>query len=413
VSQTRAQATALDARRRASKQDPETPDDETLRERWDAASTALRQRFDEPLTRASEITRRTLAWFPIRVWRHFLRSNGFLLAASISYQSLFAMFAVVYVAFAVIGIWLGASTTASSRAIDTMIRIINLYIPNLISDKEGALISPDAVTEVTRQASGVLAVTGAIALIVAAWTAIGFVTFTRRAVRDIFGLPFDTRNYILLKARDLGAAALFGLGLIAGALVSWITSGALDALLDTFGLTDRGWSQVGVKALSAAVAFIVNTIALAGLFRFLAGASLPWRRIWPGSVLGGAAMAVLQVAVGLLFAYTPSNPLLATFSVMIAFLLWFRLIGIVILVASSWIAVSAADREIPVAEPSEAERALAEHEALLLAAHVRLRDARVARRAAPWWRHRRADRAVHDAENELARVEASAPPQQR
>ncbi|UUT35772.1 hypothetical protein [Microbacterium elymi] len=77
-------------------------------------AAALRERFDDPLTRASEITRRTLAWFPIRVWRHFLRNNGFLLAASISYQSLFAIFAVVYVAFAAVGIWVGASPRPST-----------------------------------------------------------------------------------------------------------------------------------------------------------------------------------------------------------------------------------------------------------------------------------------------------------
>ena len=409
MSQTRARATAENARARAVP-DPSTPDDETLRERWDAAATSLRERFDDPINRATELTRRTLAWFPIRVWRHFLRSNGFLLAASISYQSLFAIFAVVYAAFAGIGIWLGNSSTA----VNGMIQLINSYIPNLISDDEGSLISPDAVREVTSNASGVLAITGAIALGVAIWTAIGFITFTRRAVRDIFGLPFDTRGYVYLKARDFIAGAAFGLALIIGAVVGWTASGALDTLLSLIGLDERSiWFQVLLKLLSGLVGFIITSAALAALFRFLTGTSLPWRRIWPGALLGGAAIAVLQLGVGLLFTYTPSNPLLATFSVMIALLLWFRLIGIVILVAASWIAVSATDREIPIAKPSEAERALAEHEALLLAAHVRLRDARVALNAAPWWRRRRATRTVRDAEDELAEVEASTPPAER
>ncbi|WEG07960.1 YihY/virulence factor BrkB family protein [Microbacterium horticulturae] len=408
MGQTRARATAADARARASR-DPDTPDDETLHERWDAAATSLRERFDEPINRATALTRRTLAWFPIRVWRHFLRSNGFLLAASISYQSLFAIFAVVYASFAGIGIWLGNSTPAVNR----MIQVINSYIPNLISDEDGALIAPESVQQVTSQASGVLAITGAIALGVAIWTAIGFVTFTRRAVRDIFGLPFDTRNYIYLKARDFLAGAMFGIALIIGAIVGWIASGALDTLLSLIGLDGSTWSQVAVKLLSGIVGFVLTSAALAGLFRFLTGTSLPWRRIWPGALLGGAAIAVLQLGVGLLFTYTPSNPLLTTFSVMIALLLWFRLIGIVILVAASWIAVSATDREIPLAQPSEAERALAEHEALLLAAHVRLRDTRVTRAAAPWWRRWRATREVHDAEEQLAEVEASAPPEAR
>jgi membrane protein len=198
-----------------------------------------------------------------------------------------------------------------------------------------------------------------------------------------------------------------------GAIVGWVASGALDTLLSLIGLDGSTWSQVAVKLLSGVVGFVLTSAALAGLFRFLTGTSLPWRRIWPGALLGGAAIAVLQLGVGLLFSYTPSNPLLTTFSVMIALLLWFRLIGIMILVSASWIAVSATDREIPLAQPTEAERALAEHEALLLAAHVRLRDARVARAAAPWWRRWRAARDVQDAEEELAEVEASAPPAAR
>lgn len=381
-------------------------EEETLRERWDATQASLLERFDEPLARATEITRKTLAWFPIRVWRHFLQHNGFLLAASISYQSLFAIFAVLYVAFATVGIWLGGSP----QAIDGLIKLINAYIPGIIGvgGKPG-LISEESVTEVAQSSSGALAITGAIAVVVAIWTAIGFVTFTRRAVRDIFGLPFDRRNYFLLKARDLVAALFFGVALIVGAVLGYVTGGALDFLLSLVGVDGSGWSAIVVKSLSLVVSFIVNAAALAGLFRFLTGASLPWRTIWPGSLLGGAAVAVLQVGVALLFAYTPSNPLLATFSVLIGFLLWFRLIGIVILVAASWIAVSAADRKIPLQVLSEYERLRAEHEALMTAARVRLRTAQQAQAEASWIGRWSANRAVRAAEDELERVRASAP----
>ncbi|NII70307.1 YhjD/YihY/BrkB family envelope integrity protein [Microbacterium ulmi] len=377
-------------------------EEETLRERWEATQLALRERFDAPIVLATEITQKTLAWFPIRVWRHFLQHNGFLLAASISYQSLFAIFAVIYFAFAAVGIWLGASEAAITGLID----LINRYIPGLISDD--GLVHPDQVTAVATGSSGVLAITGAIAFVVAIWTAIGFVTFTRRAVRDIFGLPFDRRNYFILKTRDFVAALAFGVALVLGALLGYTASGALDFVLTVLGLTDRSfWFQVLIKLLSFAVAFAINSAALAGLFRFLTGTTLTWRTIWPGSLLGGAAIAVLQVGVGLLFLYTPSNPLLATFSVLVGFLLWFRLIGIVILVAASWIAVAARDRDIPIAAVSEAERLAAEHRALVTAAHVRVRTAQEARDAAPWYRRWSAERAVRDAEDELAQVEAT------
>jgi membrane protein len=52
-------------------------EEETLRARWESTQATLRTRLDAPLSRATDLTRKTLAWFPIRVWRHFLLSNGF------------------------------------------------------------------------------------------------------------------------------------------------------------------------------------------------------------------------------------------------------------------------------------------------------------------------------------------------
>ncbi len=373
----------------------------------DAASEhpSFRERFDEPIARATELTKKTLAWFPVRVWRHFLQHNGFLLAASISYQSLFAIFAVLYVSFAAVGLWLGGSTAAIER----VIALVNRYLPGIIS-AEG-LVTPEEVEAIATRSGGALALTGAFAGLVAIWTTTGFVTFARRAVRDIFGLSFDRRNYVLLKARDFLAALVFGVALVVGSVLGATTTGLLDSLLSLLGLSERSiWFHVLLRILSVAIAFTINSAALAGLFRFLSGTSLPWRTIWPGALLGGAGMAILQVGLAALFRYTPSNPLLATFSVLIGFLLWFRLVGIVILVAASWVAVTATDREIPLQTVSEAERLLAEHQALLMAAELRLSAAREARASARWFRVWTADRAVREAEDELARVEASAPP---
>ena len=118
---------------------------------------------------------------------------------------------------------------------------------------------------------------------------------------------------------------------------------------------------------------------------------------------------MLQLGAGLLLSYTPSNPLLATFAIFVGLLLWFKISGIILLVAAAWIAVATKDKDIPILAPTEAERIAAEHKALLVAAQVRLRTAREARAAAPWYRAWRADFAVREAEDELERVEQSAP----
>ncbi len=180
------------------------------------------------------------------------------------------------------------------------------------------------------------------------WTAIGWVTFSRRATRDIFGLPPDRRSYVLLKARDLLAAVIFGVSLVVGSLLSSASAAVLSWLLSLLGW-DSGSDgiNISIRIGTVLVSFALMSGALAAMVRFLTGTSLHWHVIWPGALLGGGAMTILQYGAGFLLSYTPSNPLLATFAIFIGLLLWFRVNGVVMLVASSWIAVAAQDRDLP------------------------------------------------------------------
>lgn len=363
------------------------------------------RRLDAAVERATALTQRTLGLFPVRVWRHFLQHNGFLLAAGVSYQALFAIFAAIYLAFAIAGLWLGGST----EAVDGMIDIINSYIPNLIQD-EGGVFTPQQVQEIAASTTGLLSITGLIALGTVIWTAIGWVTFSRRATRDIFGLPPDRRSYVILKARDLLAALIFGVSLIVGSLLSSASAVALAWILSLLGWGASLDGLTSIRIGTVLVSFAVLSASLAAMVRFLTGTSLHWGTIWPGALLGGGAMTVLQFGAGFLLSYTPSNPLLATFAIFIGLLLWFRVNGVVMLVASSWIAVSAQDRDLPLLSQTEAERRLAEYRTLREAARIRVREAQAARDDAPWYRTWQTERALRAAEKELESLEASAPP---
>lgn len=354
-------------------------------------------RIDAAVERATALTERTLDLFPVRVWRNFLQNNGFLLAAGVSYQALFAIFAAIYLALAIAGLWLGGSTAA----VDAVIRMINGYIPNLISD-HGGVVTPEQARNIAKSTTSLLSITGLIALGAVIWTAIGWVTYSRRAVRDIFGLPPDRRNFFILKARDLFAALLFGVSLIVGSVLSAISAAALKWLLSLLGW-DYGSDTLNllIRVGTIVASFVVLTAAIAAMVRFLAGTSLHWRTIWPGALLGGAAMTVIQFGAGFLLGYTPSNPLLATFAIFIGLLLWFRISGIVMLVAAAWIAVTAQDENEPLLAQTEAERLTSEHAALLTAARIRLREARDAQRHAPWYRAWSAGRAVRAARTEV------------
>ncbi|MFJ4165007.1 YihY/virulence factor BrkB family protein [Microbacterium sp. NPDC089698] len=368
----------------------------------------LRARFEAPIERAAAITRRTMRAFPIRVWRRFLQRNGFLLSAGMSYQGLFAVFGMLYLAFASVGLWLGGS----DQAIRIITRIANSYIPGIVS--ETGLVHPDDVQGIAADSSTLFSITGVIAAAVVAWTGITAVTFTRRAVRDIFGLPYDNRSFVLLKVRDGLAGAAFGLALLVGSVLGFVGVWALRQVLDLFGwhLGTTAFDAV-TRLGSVVVMFAIDSAAIALLVRFLTGTRLAWGTILPGSMLGGGAVVVLQLGASLLLAHTPSNPLLATFAVIVAMLLWCRWVAVVILVAAAWIALSAEDRDQPLQEVDEDAAHRAELAALVLAAEVRLRRAEKEHESAPWWRRRATARAVREAREEwgdaLADEAAAAP----
>jgi membrane protein len=323
----------------------------------------------------------------------------------VSYQALFAIFAAIYLTFAISGLWLGGST----EAVDALIRVVNGYVPNLISENS-EILTPEQAYDIASNMTGVLTITGVIALVAVVWTAIGWVTFSRRAVRDMFGLAPDRRSYLLLKARDLFAAAIFGISLIVGSALSYASAAVLTWLIE---LLEWGTGSDAVNLLirigSVVVSFGLLSAALAAMVRFLTGTSLRWRTIWPGALLGGGAMTLLQFGAGFLLSYTPTNPLLATFAIFVGLLLWFRINGVIMLVAAAWIAVAARDRDLPLLRQSEDERIAAEYQALLLAARIRLREAREAQKTAGWLRAWSARRAVRSAATELDELLADPP----
>ncbi len=363
----------------------------------------LEARFELPLERMTTVTRHTLALFPTRVWRRFLTGNGFLLSSGMSYQALFAVFAAVYIVFAVAGIWI----VADRETLDAFVQLINTYVPGLIGER--GIIHEDDLRTVAESSTSVLTVTGVAALLVLVWTAIGWVTYSRIAVRAIFGMPRDRRSYLLLKARDFVVAFAIGIVLFAAVVLSIASTSALDWLIGLFGDGPHAWSRILVTVVSLAIVFLIDTAALMTLFRFLADARLPVRRMALGSLLGGAALLVLQILGSKLLDGVTRNPLLSTFVVFIALLLWFRLTSVVTLVAASWIAVSAEDRGEALYEPSAAERAALERDALLLAAEVRLREADEALAEASWIRRPAARWRRDGAQEELDTLLARSP----
>ncbi|WP_345064864.1 YihY/virulence factor BrkB family protein [Leifsonia kafniensis] len=335
---------------------------------------------------------------PVRVFMHFGASSGGILAGGMSYQSLFAVFAAIWVGFSIAGLWIGGNP----ELMNALYALINQSIPNLIGPD--GVIHPSDLDTAT-----VLSWTGAIALVGLLFTALGWMSTTAQAVRTIFRMPPSKTFFLWVKLRELGLGLFFGIILVISAIISIASTEALGSLFGLLGIPqDSFWFTVTARGVGLALVLVIDTLTLALLFRVLSEVHIPFRRLITGSLLGAAALGVLKVLGSALLGGAGANPLLAAFAVIVGLLIWFNLMSTVILLAASWIAVGMNDAGLTPhqvsAEALAEENRQREEEALRIAAVVELRNARDARAHAPWYRVWASNRRLRAAKKRVART---------
>jgi membrane protein len=312
-----------------------------------------------PQTRLAALIARVMKLKPVRVFLHYSQRRGAILAAGLSYQAIFAVFAAIWVAFSIIGLFLQSNQALQ----DSLFDILGSSVPGLFDtgDGEGA-IDPKTLLD-----TGALSWTGALALIGLLFTALGWLASGRDAVRTLFDLGALPANIVLQKLKDLGLAIGFGAVVLVSAALSVLSTGALTTALRWIGVDDKStFGVVLAQIVALAIVLALDTFVLAAFFRFVAGIVIPFRRLLAGAFIGGIALGVLKALGSTLLGGASSNPLLASFAVIIGLLIWFNLICQVILLSATWVAVGMIDAGIPldpVAEAARLEREAAERAA--------------------------------------------------
>jgi membrane protein len=270
---------------------------------------------------------------PVRAFLLYTEEHGPALADSITYRTLFSVFAGVYLGFAVAGIWL----SGNREAIDALVETVGTVIPGLVG--EGGVIDPDDIVQ-----PFTLSITGALALVGLLGAAIGAISSLDVALRELTGRPDPGRFFLWTLLRNLAIAVAFGLLLAVAALITVLGTGALGTALAWLGLpVGDAFLETGSRALSILVTFVIDTVVIAGLFRILSGLRPRARTLWGGALIGGAGLTVLQVLSGLFVGGATSNPLLASFGSLIALLIWLNLSSQVVLLASAYIVTGVDD----------------------------------------------------------------------
>lgn len=272
---------------------------------------------------------------PVRVFTHYAVRRGGLLSAGLSYQAIFAVFAAIWVAFAISG----AVVRSNPALLQALFEVLETNVPGLIDAGEGGALGANVLLS-----ASILNWTGAIAAVGLLFTALGWLASGRDAVRTLFGLPGQATNPVLLKLKDLGLAVAFGATVLLSATLSVLSTIALSSALDLLGLgEDSAAARLTARIIGLLLVLIIDILVLAAFYRIVSGIEIPARLLAQGTVIAAVALGALKALGSTLLGGATTNPLLASFAVIIGLLIWFNLICQVILLGSAWIAVSADD----------------------------------------------------------------------
>lgn len=290
-------------------------------------------------TEKKPLLARIIAWaLSLRIVRAYLRYSehrGPMLADSVTYRTLFSVFAGVLLGFSIAALWLAGNPTAWEALIDA----VDSVIPGLIGS--GNLIDPDDLKEPIG-----LSFAGALSLIGLIGAAIGAIGSLRLAIRTIADKVHDDTFFLLVMGRNLLLAIAIGAGLAAAAAATIVGTAGVGIVADLIGVSaEAPLTKVLSGVVGVLITFVLDTLVVALLFRVLSGLRPPARALWSGALLGGLGLTVLQQLSSLFVGGASSNPLLASFASLIALLLWINLSSQVILIASAFIVAGTLESE--------------------------------------------------------------------
>lgn len=319
---------------------------------------------------ADSVISRATAWAlarrPVRAYLRYSGARGPMLADSVTYRTLFSLFAAVLLGFSIAAFWLAGNPQAMAALVDA----VDSAVPGLVGE--------DGIVKVTDiDAPSGFTIAGIVSLVGLVGAAIGAIGSLRSALRQIAEQATDDMFFLWVLLRNLGLAIGIGVALVAAAAATFLATAGLGVLGEWLGFAGSAWFGFLAWLVSVLAVLALDAVVVASAFSLLSGVKARPRTLWTGALLGGIGLTVLQQLSGLFVGGASSNPLLASFASLIALLLWLNLSSQVILLASAYIVVSVEE---------DGDRVHARHGASTMVQ----------------WRLRSAERAVQAAASELS-----------
>jgi membrane protein len=261
----------------------------------------------------------------VRTGLTFGEHDGPLMARSIAYYAVFAVFPAILALIVVAGALLESEEVQAS-----VMALVEQYMP----------IAADAVAANIEQFLAMSGTIGLIALVGLIWSASGVASALFRSVNRAWGIP---KSRLVLSAKLYGVAmmcvagAFLLLALSIGPILTLVQAwqaAVLELQPSAEPATDRlaSWLSALVPVLLSASAFML-------MYRTMPRAKVRWRDVWLGGLIAGLIWSVGQE----IFVWYVSNladygEMYGSVEAIIVFLLWCYLSGQIILLGAEFTA---------------------------------------------------------------------------
>ncbi|CAH0243160.1 YihY/virulence factor BrkB family protein [Microbacterium sp. Bi128] len=281
----------------------------------------------------ADLLRRVTAWALqrrlVRAYLVYSGRRGPMLADSVTYRTLFSVFAGVLIGFSFAALWLAGNPDGLAA----LVRAVDGVIPGLVG--------PDGLIDVAEiKAPAGFTIAGVLGSIGLLGAAIGAVGSLRSALRQIADVTTEDTFIVWVLLRNLLLALGIGAALAAAAGVTFLATAGLTVVRGWLGISADSWvTGILTWLVSTLIVLALDAGVIAAAFALLSGLRVRRATLLRGALLGGIGLVALQQLSGLFVRGAGGNPLLATFAALIALLLWLNLSSQVILIAGAYIMV--------------------------------------------------------------------------
>lgn len=284
---------------------------------------------------------------PLRAMQRYGAARGAMLSGGIAYSALFSIFAALTIAWTVFMAVLGKNEALRQTVIDG----INDAMPGILktADNPSGLIAPESLVMDTA-----LNPASIIAIVVLLFTALSVMNALKVSIRAMFGISKLPENFLILKIRDLVGFIGLGAGVVLSSLLTTAAGVLGSKILSAIGI-EGTLAQIAVRVGSLFLAFLVDLIVIAILFRYLAGARPMKKDLLLGAGLGALGTSVVRFLGTSVIGSVADNPILAPFAALATLLLWVNFVARIVLIAAAFTANPEPPYKVEVPETIHAE----------------------------------------------------------